>query len=111
MAQTFVRKTAEISIGEKKIVLTPLTLAELQEVQERAKSLKDPEASWIAYVNGTAPLIQASMARALSNGDKPEDPRLVLDLESWQMVWNKLLEISGLRVAAPGEEKPATEAA
>ena len=106
MAHTFVTKKTEIMIGERKIVLTPLTLAELQQVQEGTKVLTDPKTSWIDYVNQTAPLIQASMARA--GAAAGEDPRVLLDLQSWQVVWNELLEISGLKVATPGEAKPAT---
>jgi hypothetical protein len=105
MARTLVTKKTEITIGERKFVLTPLTLAELQQVQEGTKVLTDPNTSWIDYVNQTAPMIQASMSRAGAAG---EDPRVLLDLESWQVVWNALLEISGLKAVTPGEAKPAT---
>jgi hypothetical protein len=41
MKTTFVRKTVEIAIGEKKIVLTALNLAELQQLQELNSQIKE----------------------------------------------------------------------
>ncbi|HUE42055.1 MAG TPA: hypothetical protein VMP12_00765 [Candidatus Sulfotelmatobacter sp.] len=105
MSKTFVTKTTEIQLGDRKVALSPLTLLELQQVQENSAKLSESGASWIEYVNGTAPFIQASMKRA---SGLDEDPRVFLDLESWRVLWDELLEISGLKVAAEGESKPAT---
>jgi len=105
MSKTFVTKTVDVQIGDRKIVLSPLTLLELQQVQENSMKLSDNASSWVDYVADTAPFIQASIKRA---GGLDEDPRVFLDLESWRVVWDALLEISGLKVAAEGESKPAT---
>jgi hypothetical protein len=105
MSKTFVTKITEIQIGDRKILLSPLTLLELQKVQENSLKLSDAASKWIDYVNETAPFIQASMKRA---GSLDEDPRVFLDLESWRVVWDALLEISGLKVAVEGEATPAT---
>lgn len=105
MPKTFVSKTIEVQIGDRKIVLRPLTLLELQQVQENSLKLDDSASKWIDYVNGTAPFIQASIKRA---GGLDEDPRLFLDIESWRVVWGALLEVSGLKIPSTEEEKPAT---
>ena len=106
MSQKILWTTTEVCLNDRKVTLAPLTLIELQQVQENAAKLADSGSSWIDYVNGTAPFIQASMKRA--GGGDVEDPRVFLDLNSWKVVWDSLLEISGLKVAAEGESKPAT---
>jgi hypothetical protein len=107
MAQTFVRKTAEIQIGDKKLVLTPLTLAELQSLQELNGQLD--KLGWIQYVTESSKLITASARRANADVNDSEIS-MTLDLDSWQLVWNELLTLSGLRVPAAGENLPAAEA-
>jgi hypothetical protein len=104
------RRTAQVTIpagsGEITVVLAPLNLAELQQVRENSKKFtSDGDADWIKFVNETAPLIEASMERATG---KHIDSRVMLDLESWRVVWDALLEVSGLKVPSAGEAKPAT---
>lgn len=102
-SHTFVRKTVELEIGGQKIILTPLTLSELQKVQQLTASLKDKDTRWMDFVNASTSIIAASMKRA---SESQADPHIVLDLDAWQFVWDALLELSKLK-ASTGEAKPA----
>lgn len=107
MAQTFVRKTQEIQIGGNKLVLTPLTLAELQELQEL--NAKIATIGWIQYVTESSKLITASAHRGADHPVEQSDISVMLDIDSWRFVWDELLKLSGLRLPAEGEIQPAGE--
>jgi hypothetical protein len=106
MAHTFVTKSEDITVDGRKLTLSPLTLLEIQQIQQKEIALSKKEIRWLEYVDFSAPIIQAH-----SVVSDPSAGELILNMQSWAFVWRRLLVLSDMISEQAGEAKPETEAA
>jgi hypothetical protein len=106
MAHKFVTKSEAITVDGRTVTLSPLTLPEIQKIQQKETALSEKKIRWLEYVEFSTPLIEAH-----STVSDPSAGALVLNMQSWAFVWRRLLVLSDMLSDEAGEKKPETEAA